>query len=113
MRTIAIALLAFLASIPLSLRVHAWGPSGHILVAAIPHQHLTDTERAAVEKILEGHTNYSGWLHSFHTHSPGVPQTAWVFMQAAVWPDLIRDYEVPATRANQHFVDFPLRPPKY
>ncbi|HXI52617.1 MAG TPA: S1/P1 nuclease [Candidatus Saccharimonadales bacterium] len=113
MRTILIALLAFLGSCSLSPRVLAWGPSGHMLVAAIAYQQLTDADRAAVEKMLEGHTNYLGWLHSFNTHSPGVPQSAWVFMQAAVWPDVIRDYEVPATRANQHFVDFPLRPPKY
>ncbi len=47
-----------------SAAVFGWGPKGHDVVAAIAEKHLSETTKAALTEILDGHSivYYSSWM---------------------------------------------------
>ena len=90
----------------------AWNDSGHMLIATIGYNGLTPAEKAQVDAILQHHPKYSDWSAAYPSGSP-VSRGLFVFMQASTWADDVRNYDDPATHANWHFIDYPLRPPRY
>ena len=66
----------------------AWNDLGHMTVARVAYEKLTESERAAVVDILRYHPHYRELLLK---DRPGdATEAEWVFLQAATWPDRVR-----------------------
>jgi hypothetical protein len=88
---IVMVLILFCASQAL-----AWHDGGHKLVAAIAFKRLTPDERKKVLEILKHHPRFDP---DFDDQMPGSVaagsderQQEWLFQQAAVWPDMARQF---------------------
>jgi len=64
----------------------AWGPHGHMLVAAIAWQKLTPPVKAEVTRLLKENPNYDDWIQG--VAAADVDEVA--FITAATWPDFIK-----------------------
>ncbi|WP_375314918.1 MULTISPECIES: S1/P1 nuclease [unclassified Schlesneria] len=71
-----------------STSVFAWNDLGHMTIARIAYDQLTDGERAAVISILRHHPH----LHDviLKDRPSQVTASEWIFLRAATWPDHIR-----------------------
>jgi hypothetical protein len=81
----------------------AWWDAGHKIIAAIAFRQLTADEQQAVFGMLKAHPR---WQADFVEWMPDIladahEQAEWSFMQAAIWPDLARDFE-DAEKARFH-----------
>ena len=94
-------------------RMLAWHETGHKIVAAIAYNELDPRDRASVDSILKQHTNYRAWRGDFEAARTTLSEGQFVFMQASVWPDKIRDNNRPETHPEWHYIDYPLRPPEF
>ena len=56
MRKISLAVVGVLLLVSLTPSAHAWGPTGHRVVAEIAQRHLTPVARARVYRLLGGRT---------------------------------------------------------
>ena len=68
--------------------VWAWNDVGHMVVAKIAYDKLTDSERAAVVAILRYHPHLNELL--LKDRPPQVSIDEWLFLRAATWPDNVR-----------------------
>ena len=109
MNSYRIALISLTLLTASAFSASAWNGTGHKIVAAIAYANLSEAEQKQVDKILKKHPNYSDWKAS-HTND-AIPLGLEVFMLASTWPDEIRNYKDPATHADWHFIDYPLRAP--
>ena len=66
----------------------AWHKEGHMLVARVAWQQLTDSERANFTKILKAHPHYDIYLAA--NRPKDLPEPEWVFVRAATWSDWVR-----------------------
>jgi S1/P1 Nuclease len=72
-------------------RAQAWNAAGHMIVARIAYTNLTDNTRARVDRLLIQHPDFTR-LRQRTGLSQNHPDFGLaVFMQAAVWPDDIRN----------------------
>lgn len=71
-----------------SLPAWGWNDVGHMTIARIAYERLTDGERIAVMDILRHHPHLHELL--LKDRPKNVSQSEWIFLQAAVWPDKIR-----------------------
>jgi hypothetical protein len=74
----------------------AWGVTGHRLVASIAFRQLSVAERDATVVILKKHPRYNQDFDdrmpaNVAAAGPGT-QNEWLFQQAALWPDMARDF---------------------
>jgi hypothetical protein len=107
--------LAFLALALLSSTAHAWNSTGHMAVAQIAYRELDEAQRKQLAAILKTHPHYQQMLVAGKPDA--VDEAEWVFMRAAVWPDMVRParpgdtFKSPAiTRFHKgpwHYVDIP------
>jgi len=94
----------------------AWNESGHLQIAALAYEELSDADRKAADDILTNHVKYATWKSehaAYRADTPPAQQVSlgfYVFTRAAVWPDEIRDYDRPETHAYWHFITYPLKP---
>lgn len=65
----------------------AWNARGHMMVAAVAWPQLTPNARATISRLLKKNPDYNDWIAGVPAEL--VDQVA--FMQAATWPDDIRD----------------------
>jgi hypothetical protein len=93
----------------------AWNAVGHMTVAKIAYDDLSEAQRKQVLKILARHPHYATYLTQKRPGAVGVQE--WVFLRAATWPDYVRgpmkpDKPDPAVvryhRPDDHFADFPV-----
>ncbi len=89
-------LIAMMVS-PLS--ASAWNSVGHRTVAELAWRKLDKNERRAVSDLLKQHPHYKQLLAA--NVPEGVDTDEWVFLTAAVWPDLVR----PAKPGQPHKPD--------
>ncbi len=68
--------------------VDAWNDLGHMTVARIAYERLSDGERAAVTSILRHHPHLHELL--LKDRPAHVSEEEWIFLTAAIWPDRIR-----------------------
>ena len=68
--------------------VFAWNDLGHMTIARIAYEQLTDGERAAVVSILRHHPHLNEVL--LKDRPAQVSASEWIFLRAATWPDDIR-----------------------
>lgn len=71
-----------------SLTAWGWNDVGHMTIARIAYEKLSDGERAAVLDILRHHPHLHELL--LKDRPRDVSQSEWIFLQAAVWPDKVR-----------------------
>ena len=98
MRTLFVVFIMFLCT-----STNAWNPRGHMIVAAIAYQSLTKQNQATIADLLQQHPEYHRkWRQGYHHLTDDVELGLYLFMQASVWPDEIRDINHP-----QHHLDAP------
>jgi hypothetical protein len=88
----------------------AWGPGGHRVVANIAYDQLDPTTRAEIVKVLRKHVDYdkrfAALMPDDISSGNRDDQERWIFLQAAIWPDLIRP--IPTYhRETWHFMNMP------
>lgn len=106
-------LLAGLASGPAS----GWGNPGHAQVAAIAWSRLDTETRTRLVETLERHPRFE---QDFAARMPksvrrGKGRGEWIFLQAAIWPDLARRYADSdddrlrrLNRPRWHYINYPI-----
>ncbi len=72
----------------ISFSAHAWNSVGHRAIAEVAWRQLSKTERREVSQLLKQHPHYDEMLAS--SVPRGADTNEWVFLMAAVWPDLVR-----------------------
>ena len=90
---------------------HAWGPGGHRVTADVAYEQLSPTARTKCVEILRKHPEFK---KRFDDRMPADVRKAgeeaenrWIFLQAAIWPDLIRPYP-PYHHESWHYINIPL-----
>lgn len=66
----------------------AWNSHGHRVIALSAYRTLTDAQKNSAHQILTKHPHFSTLLSQGRPTS--VDTREWAFLQAAVWPDLVR-----------------------
>jgi hypothetical protein len=93
----------------------AWNAVGHMTVARIAYDDLTDAEKKQLHKILTHHPHYDKYL--IQKRPDGALVEEWVFLRAATWPDYVRGPLKPERpdpgvvrfhRPDDHFADMPV-----
>lgn len=83
----------------------AWWDAGHKIIAAIAFRQLTPDEQQAVFAVLQQHprwdADFADWMPEQLADAPAAERAEWAFMQAAIWPDLARDFDE-ADKARYH-----------
>jgi hypothetical protein len=112
MKRIAAAIVvAILTSFPAA----AWNHTGHKVVAELAWRNMSSGERKAASELLKQHPHYALLLA---TNVPaGIDTNEWAFLNAAVWPDMVRparrgDPEKPESitkyhRSPWHYINIP------
>jgi S1/P1 Nuclease len=97
---------------------HAWNSVGHLTVAKLAYDQLSDGDKLKLYQLLKHHPHFEQYLAA--GRPSGVDEAEWVVMRAAVWSDWIRprerDPRGPAVtkyhRSEDHYVNIPLIDPK-
>jgi hypothetical protein len=91
-------------------RAAGWGPGGHRVVANIAYDRLDPATRSSIVKVLRKHKDFENRFTARMPDDirtgPAEDQERWIFLQAAIWPDLIRpirEYH----KENWHFINMP------
>lgn len=95
---------------------NAWNEVGHQLVALVGYEQLSPAQRAACISILRHHPRFDeDFQRAMPRHLTQEPEDRWLFLRAAVWPDLVRPSKKHPNRekekyhrGNWHFVNEPL-----
>jgi hypothetical protein len=87
----------------------AWTQSGHMQIAAYAYDALPERTRSSWVALLRQHPRFE---HDFLAQLPAdvrtpAEQARWIFLWAAVWPDLLRG-QPELERGNWHYVNLPL-----
>jgi hypothetical protein len=70
--------------------LHAWGPTGHRVVARIAWMNMTPAARAKAIAILSAATPATKIRQLRPTHGTAADADATFFAQAATWPDIVK-----------------------
>jgi len=104
-----LALALFLSHYSLfSERVCGWGPGGHRVVANLAYDRLDPAVRSKIVECLRQHPDFK---KRFAGKMPddiaeGPDEDRWIFLQAAIWPDLVRPFP-PFHHGSWHFMNIP------
>ena len=110
-------LLAAVALLALAPAAGAWWDAGHETVAALAWRRMEPAKRTAWAEILRQHPRFQ---EDFLAAMPPEvreadrdAQSEWLFRRASVWPDVVRDRDVPERRdayhrGTWHYVNIPL-----
>ena len=66
----------------------AWNHTGHKVVAELAWRELSASKRQAISDLLKKHPHYALLLAA--NVGPGVDTNEWAFLNASVWPDMVR-----------------------
>src|SRR5262245_2630942 len=96
----------------------AWNSVGHLTVAKLAYDQLSDGEKLKLYQILKTHPHFDQFLAA--GRPAGIEEAEWVVLRSAVWPDWVRprekDSRGPAVtryhRGEDHYVNVPLIDPK-
>lgn len=89
-KSLAAAALALAMLLPAA-RAFAWGHKGHMTVAYIAYQMLTPQEKQKVFELLRSHPDFDMLSQRAKQDAPDGDQQMMLFVEAARWPDLVRD----------------------
>ena len=82
----------------------AWNDTGHRLVALVAWEALDESTRAALIRLLKAHERFGADFKDLMPAAIGTDTAAknrWIFLQAAVWPDLAASLK-PTLQAKHH-----------
>ena len=98
-------LLSTLLFLSLSLSSFAWNKRGHMIVASIAYDQLSDTRKAMFTELLKQHLYFDEWMEEY---KKDVELGRYLFMRAAVWPDDIkgRNLNFPFVNESWHYTDY-------
>jgi hypothetical protein len=91
----------------------AWSSAGHQVIAAEAYRQLSPNLQKKVTEILKAHPDYEKWEKSFTSESANLDLPTFIFIRSSTWPDEIRSRKSPYNRPKWHYVDYPLKPPKF
>lgn len=95
----------------------AWNGVGHLTVAKVAYDGLTEAERQKVHDLLKQHPHYATYL--LKNRPTGATEGEWAFLRASTWPDYVRggippEKADPAVvryhRPGDHYVNMPIFP---
>ncbi|HYT88376.1 MAG TPA: S1/P1 nuclease [Gemmataceae bacterium] len=96
--------------------VAAWHNAGHMTIARIAYQELSEPQRLLAWKWLKAHPHYARYLAADRPKE--ITEGEWAFMRAATWPDWVRPQRPPRAdeeelvkryhRGVWHYINFPL-----
>src|SRR5262245_8257866 len=66
----------------------AWNHTGHMIVSELAWRNLSASKRNAISNLLKQHPHYAVLLAN--NVPPNVDTNEWVFLNASVWPDMVR-----------------------
>lgn len=96
-RALAVCLVGFCLQSLFAPALYAWADKGHKMVASIALRQLDQAEREKILSILKHHPR---WKEEFADRMPeeirngdAATQLEWSFQQAAIWPDIAREYQ--------------------
>lgn len=106
--------IAFLLSTLLSQSANAWNDRTHMIIAYMAYQRMKPEQRQSIADLLTEHPHYQSFLIKDRPET--CPESLWLFMRAAVWPDYVNNdtYRAEFHRLKWHFVNyayFPHEPP--
>ncbi len=78
---------------------NAWHKNGHMAVARVAWQQLNAAQRAKYVAILQNHPHKAAFL--LVGQPQGVNTDEWMFVQAATWPDWVRNPHGPGLGAEE------------
>jgi hypothetical protein len=88
----------------------AWNDKGHMVVARLAWQKLSEKERAKAIEILRRHPHYAEYLSAGRPE--GFDEDEWVFLRAATWADWVRGHHKDEfNHPTWHYIDYPFVPP--
>jgi len=98
-----------------SLSSFGWNHTGHMIVAELAWRNLSSAKRNAISNVLREHPHYAILLAT--NVPPNVDTNEWAFLNAAVWPDMVRPsrsggHEKPVEitkyhRSPWHYINIP------
>jgi hypothetical protein len=91
----------------------AWSGAGHQVIAAEAYRQLSPDLKTKVTEILKAHPDYEKWKESVASESPSLDLALFIFMRSSTWPDEIRRRGNPYDHPKGHYIDYPLKPPKF
>ena len=91
----------------------AWSGAGHQVIAAEAYRELSPAQQQKVVQLLEAHPQYARWQDSLRGDAGSPEFEMEIFMRASTWPDEIRRRESEYNHPRWHFIDYPLKPPKF
>jgi hypothetical protein len=88
MMRVILYVLVLIATACLGRTALSFNEAGHMIVAKMAHDQLSDAQRAAAFAILQNHPHRE---EHFDTERPdGVDEKEWYFLRAATWSDFVR-----------------------
>jgi len=110
MRFLVVLLLAAWMFTP---TVLAWNPAGHMAIASIAYDQLSESRRQVLVALLREHPRFD---EDFKSAMPpdltAQQQDRWIFMRASLWPDIARGFQGPDqqlyNRPGWHYIDLPV-----
>ena len=113
MKNVTAALWSALVLLLADATAQAWSGAGHQVIAAEAYRELAPSLQKKVVQLLEAHPQYARWKESLRGDS-GDPEAGMeIFMRASTWPDEIRRRQSQYNHPRWHYIDYPLRPPKF
>lgn len=85
----------------------AWNDKGHMVVARLAWNKLTEAQRASVVAILKKHPHYEEFLIA--AKPDGITADEWAFMRAACWADWVRSHHAQEyNHGPWHYINYPV-----
>lgn len=94
---------------------YGWNHTGHMISAELAWRNLSASKRKAISNLLKQHPHYAVLLAT--NVPPNVDSTEWAFLNAAVWPDMVRPGRDKPTeitkyhRSPWHYINIPFVAP--
>jgi hypothetical protein len=105
--------ILFLVLLFVAPSTQAWNGAGHQVIAAEAYRQLSPALKAKVTGILKAHPDYEKWERSFTSESASLDLPTFIFMRSSTWPDEIRRRGNHYDHPKWHYIDYPLKPPKF
>lgn len=93
----------------------AWNSRGHMVVASIAYNTLTESQQKNVTELLKQHPEYqTKWASEYEKVKNDVELGRFLMMRASVWPDEIRDKTHPFKKYHKdkwHYITYKIQFP--
>lgn len=112
-----IRIVFFIAILLSTTQAFAWNATGHRLVALIAYEQLDETNRTNITSILKKHKRFNSDFmdrmpQKIKDDSEQV-QEMWIFLQAAIWPDIARGFSGEDRKKYHHSTWHYIYEPRY